>query len=287
MSMPTTGLASVRGHGDNANVLERTIDASYPNNGYVDDMPLPFSDWLLATGATPGVTPDAASVVRGLALTYLPVFRWGATAQNETADTLITSIVVPGTYNPDIDQLYLVGAFRKVDLTGSATDNTDLAITVQMRQIMPGNASPSISSTTVPSTATTPATLVAGETALTAMEAVITRTLPAAAVATSGGFYDIQFDLGANVRSTAAQLIATDAPTRATVDYRKVKPLDILVLEVAVNEAVGTNLNVECAGFFLRHFRHASLHNRDRRFSLDGGALTRVDNGVAAGQYIR
>lgn len=271
MSMPPFPTRT-NGLGDNSNVLEPTIHNAVNNGGYVEDFPIPLSVWrdknFASIGTSAGATPYMA-----LTHTNLPVITWRQDAA--ATDLIRLSWQVPGSYDPTVDQLYFIATLRKND--SSTDENATLAMQIQMRQFMPGNVNPALAATTVPATTN----LVAGETALTAMDAVVKRTLPAPSQLISQ-FLMTQFDLGADRRNTA---LSRDTIT----DPLRIKPLDVLSIEFGPDATVGTtDMLIEMAGSFFRLVRNVSISHRGRRNRLDSDLL--LPNGPSTStteQYIR
>jgi hypothetical protein len=252
------------GLGDNSLVIEQSIRAAQPNGGYPEDHIIPLSQWMLSTGATPGVATNVA-LYRTMVATNLPILRWDAANSAGTSDVARFTFQVPGQYDPRVDQLYFIAPFRKFDTTGSAAEQATLGLQMQVRQLWPGSADPAIAANVVPDPAASPATLVAsGETALSSFDAAIARLLPAKTTALA--FTMLQFDLGGDKRTTGGRSTLTDALS--------VKPLEILSLEIGPNATVGTALTIDmAAGGLIRWVRNSSLAHRARRESLDAGAL--------------
>lgn len=254
--MSMTGKIPGRGLGDNSLAIEQTLMAAQNNGGYFEDFVLQQTGWraqtLVGLAATAGGTPYLQFVH-----TNLPVITWRFDAT--AANFISASFTVPGQYDPLTDQLYFIAALRKSFTTA---DNATLAMQMQVRQHLPGSASPSIGAAVAPSVALT--TLTAGETALTSFTAPVKRLLPASSVAAViSDFAYYQFDLGNDKRGTLT-------------DALRLRPLESVALEFGPDNTVGgTDLQVQMAGGgIIRWVRSASLSNYNRRFSPDQGAIT-------------
>jgi hypothetical protein len=273
MSLPS-GIVRTSGLGDNAYVAEATFANAEPGDGFIEEVQLPFGRWFAQDNLTTlsGLTVPQVALIgtNQLCLQWL-------SAANATTGGMSIEIVVPGSYNPTIDQLYLCAALRKFDPLG-VDENADLAFQVSMAQHLPGTVDPAIAAATVPATTHL---VDPSESTSAAMDAVVKRTL-AAASATTMLFYEYQWDLGANKRTTAGD---RDALSQAL----RIKPNDRLTLKFGPDDTVGSSdMTVECSGIFLRWIRHAGLANKQRRWAPDGGTLPPVGpTSVLTEHYIR
>lgn len=224
--------------------LEPGIRGSIPNGGFPLDRPIPLNDWRTASSLDLTATA-AATPYRALANTSIPVIVW---RQDGAATDLIrTSLLVPGQYDPKVDDLRLLVAARKVD--AASDENTDLALGCIARYATLGQTNPKLSATTTPAappalSGYTPA--ITGDKALTAATQVNRLLVGSSTGADVSTFALYEFNLGNN----------------------GIKPCDLLILELFPHETVGTtDMVVQVAATSLRWHQNASLYNRQLRES--------------------
>jgi hypothetical protein len=225
--------------------LEPGIRNSEPNGGYAEDRPIPLNDWRTATDAALG-TSAGATPYRALANTSVPCIVWRQDAA--ATDLIRTSFIVPGQYDPKVDDLRLIVSARKVD--AAADENTDLALGCIMRFSTSGQTDPTLSATTTPAApgalinGYTPA--ITGDTALTAATQVNRQLIGSSTGANVSTFALYEFNLGAN----------------------GLYPCDRVILELFPHETVGTvDMVVQLDGTSIRWHRNSSLFSRQLRFS--------------------
>jgi len=247
-----------RGYGQNALAVENSVHASFPGGGYFEDFPIGLSGWVLGTTLLDlAVTGGTAVPYRRRLHTSMPVISWDPTGT--AANFISATYTVPGHYDPQIDQLYFIGAFRKNWASGV---EQNVGLQVQVRQHLPGSVDPSISGTTSPTGTSLINSLETGATP-TAFAAVIRRQMPPKVdPAVIEDFVLYQFDLGNDKRGTIT-------------DALRIRPLESLTIELGIDVTLQAGLGVDFAGGgVIRMVRNASLSNRDRRFNSDGGLLS-------------
>jgi len=223
--------------------FEPMVKGGYSNGGFPVDRPIPLGDWRTATEAALG-TSAGATPYRALIGTSIPAILWRQDAA--ATDLIRTSLIVPGQYDPNVDDLRLIALIRKDDTDD--TENATLNMQCVSRILTPGQANPALAATTTPAA---PSALVGftptlvGDTALTSATAV-KRRLAAAATTDMSNIIAYEFNLG----------------------NQGIKPCDVLVLELGPDATVGTtDLKVELVGTSLRWHTNMSIHRRELRSS--------------------
>lgn len=213
--------------------LERVIQESQPDIGYTEDAPQPLGAWNLGAGTT---IAAAGSGIVGVgtctSTNAMNVLLWNATA--DSGDSVRLDWTLPGQFkSKDIGQgeapiLQLLIKARVRDTTGSATANTDLALTVQavFHKL--------------------------AQTSIGTLSAVVSNIVGATdyAEAAVDGFAWYTFDVYGAM--SAAQKTA-------------LSPLDSIQFVVAVDQAVGTALALEVMSTVIRYRRHAGLESLTAR----------------------
>jgi hypothetical protein len=100
--------------------FETFFNRSEPNGGFAKHWPIPLGAWNLVT--------DEGDLAFGPAETGtndIFAYLWNATAT--TDDYIVLCGMIPLDYDPDVDKLLFRYRVRKLDTTGSASDNADLA----------------------------------------------------------------------------------------------------------------------------------------------------------------
>ncbi|MBK8168376.1 MAG: hypothetical protein IPK64_20700 [bacterium] len=209
--------------------------------GFLGRQPISIGDFVHNDNGTLGNMPVVASGKVGLAFasTTQLCLQWDDTA--DATQAAVLGLAVPSDFRRDSgitgerSALFLVARVRKLDGTGSATDNTDLALNATMAW-----HNPSITDAGVESD---------GDTAMNALTTTAVFTdlagsavLPAKAAAGSEEkFRTFIADLSAGMSS--AQLAALRQGAALTIS-------------LAPNETVGTDLYIEACGFELLYSRH-------------------------------
>lgn len=211
--------------------LERVIHESTPDIGYVEDDAVGLGEWRLGAGTTiPAIGAGALGVA--VAATSLNCIAWAAAGT--TTDTIRLDWTIPGQFKSaqvgqgETPVLKLLLKVRTRDTTGSATANTDLALTAQ---IFMHNAA---------------------ETSLQTLGTAVSNIVGALdyAAAEEEGFAWYTFDLY-GAMSAAQKLLAL--------------PLGTLQIIVAPDQVVGTALQIELIGSVIRYRRHAGLESLSAR----------------------
>ena len=105
--------------------FESFVQQTEPNAGFAKAMPLFAGQFVIVTDEG-----DLSFAATETGTNDLYAFRWNNTGT--TDDILVLSGAVPMDYDPLVDKLQFLYRVRKLDTTGLATDNTDLAITHSM-----------------------------------------------------------------------------------------------------------------------------------------------------------
>jgi hypothetical protein len=202
------------------------IEKSQPGMGWLDE-PILFkpTDFVTIAGATLAAATTGIGIAQDNSASWM-LHAGGAVDQTSGFEA---SIAVPGNFfrgefgrRPQVR----VGlTMRKVDLTGSATENADLSVKAELFvQALADASLTSVGSTT---------TVLPAKTALAA----------------AGSMLSYSADL----------LAATSAANLA-----KIVPGSLLVLRITVNEAVGTNLAVRIRNVRLQYLRDIKVQDNYR-----------------------
>lgn len=211
--------------------LGHALQKSEPDFGVTRDYPVPLSQWTLGAGTIIPARADGA-VGREAVATNLNGIVWDDTA--DASDTIRLDYTLPGQFKSlavnrnDSPVLKLLVKARTRDTTGSATANTNLALSLQAN--FHGVAETSIS------TLGTAVSNVVGATDF--------------ADAAEEGFAYYEFDIYAAM-SAAQKLSLT--------------PLETIQLVLGPNEAVGTALYIDVVSTVLRIKEHPSLESKSAR----------------------
>lgn len=242
--------------------FDLVLNESEPTVGLLIDLPLnPLTDFTLESGLHFAAS-GAGIVGAGAIMTSFIGLIWNATATTTDFMYLTGSTPgnfrqpssankVPGTSNWSEFQLQLMA--RKLDTSGSATDNADLAMTATMNWLYSD-----------PNDASSP-----GDTALNSLTTPASFILDAQSVAAAEeGFKWYTLDLGARLQAESKSL----------------KPNSAFQILISVNEAVGTAQAIEIIGARLRYRVHPAFVNRtDRvRTSLMGSLATGLAGSAGA-----
>lgn len=211
--------------------LGQVAQQSEPDFGVTRDYPISLSQWTVGAGTAAAARADGA-VGREAVATSLNGIIWDDTA--DASDTVRLDWVLPGQFKSlasnknDTPVLKLRVKARVRDTTGSATANTDLALTAQV--FFHG----------------------VGETSLSTLSAAVSKVVGAVdyADAAEEGFAIYEFDLYGAM--TAAQKLS-------------LAPEDTFQIILAPNEAVGTALYLEVISTLLRIKEHPSLESKSSR----------------------
>lgn len=263
---------SSRGGGNNPSVFERDADSSWPNGGYLSDIPLNIDAWTLASGAQLAATAGANAPFRTAVQGNIHGIRWNATV---AVGSVVTQIKLPGEYDPLVDDVVFIGTFRHSGTDADAVRNFRLRADYFQPGHALGNVARNVQPTgtnliageatvqTIDPTSTTPVNVASNPFGLApgsyqtreyVERALAVRENPASAA----GFADYQF------------LLAQGTPAKAvpgTNNINLFKPLSILTLTLSNDVAASTNNNLDFLGGVLRFRRNASLNRRDVRFN--------------------
>lgn len=207
------------------------LQESAPFRGYTEDHSVPLGSWTLGTGV--GFAAVGAGIVgRAASSTSLGGIQWDDTA--DASDTARLDWTLPGqfksqaVYSDDTPVFKLLVKARVRDGTGSATANTDLALTAQIYFHAVGGTS------------------------VSSLSAVVSNVIGATdyADATEEGFAWYTFDLYGAM---------------STAQKAALRPLDTMDIVLAPDQAVGTDLYIDVIGTVIRYKRHPSLEDNTAR----------------------
>jgi|GEM_PF-3443109 hypothetical protein len=260
-----------RGGGHNSLHVDREIDSSWPNQGYLADIPLNIDAFTLTTGAQLAVTAATNNPFRTPVQGSIHGIRWNATV---AVGSVVTQIKLPGEYDPTIDDVVFIGTFRH-----SGTD-ADAARNFRLRAdyFQPGHVLGTVGSGVTPAGAN----IIAGEATVQTIDPTVSTAVTVGANAfgippgsipantyiarqlaarenpgTAAGFLDYQFPLAFGTPAKA---------TEGTNGINRFKPLSILTLTLSNDVAASTNNVLDFLGGVLRFRRNSSLNARDRRY---------------------
>ncbi len=243
--------------------VDEMLNQSEPTEGVLTDFPLnPLTDFTLETGLHFAAS-GAGIVGAGAIMTSFIGLIWNATAT--TTDFMYLTRSTPGNFREPSSANRIPGTShwsefqlqvlaRKLDTTGSATENATLAMNATMNWLYSD-----------PNDNTDP-----GDTALNSL------TTPAAALldakygaAAEEGFKWYTFDLGARLQA----------------ESKRLRPNSAFQIIMSVSAAVGAALAIEMIGARLRYRVHAAMVNRDdrRRTTLMGSLTTGLTGTAQAG----
>lgn len=218
--------------------------------GFPKCLPIDLSSWCLTTGA-PMPATGAGVVGYGAIASTLNGLIWDDTAAE--TDIIRWRGLVPADYHrsPEAfgekNTIVLAVYARKLDTTGSATDNADLALVAT-----PYWHSPSYTAAGVAGS---------GDTAIKTVNTAISNTLTVdAAAATEEAFRWYEFDLLKNANFTTA---AIGSAARLALKPRS--PLQILLNP---QEAVGTDLAIEVLATELWYVANLTIPEQFNRRKL-------------------
>lgn len=205
--------------------VEDVLNESKPYRGYVEDVPVPLRDWSLGSGAA-YVATTSNIVGYGASATSLNGFVWDPGA--DTGDTLRLDWTTPGQFAPQpstlkwnpVLEMHL--CLRVRDKTGSASANTDLAMTCQAFWFK------------------------SGDTALSTLSSAVSNIIGATIAQDSHVEQFAWYRYNLVGAMTAAQKLALG-------------PRQPFQFVIAPDDTVGTNLQIDMVGSFIRYRRHASL----------------------------
>lgn len=130
-----------RGLGQNNLTIEDDLANGIRNAGYPEDLIIPIHSWKTGAGLTLPARADGAVGIESVDFGTsqgMDTLTWDDTA--DATDLAIFQFTLPGQYNPKVDEMKLYVRVRKFDTTGSATDNTDLALNAVLRHMDPAAA---------------------------------------------------------------------------------------------------------------------------------------------------
>jgi len=216
--------------GFSASTIERVMHDSRPDVGWEEDLVVSNSMWRMGDGTTVIARADGGVGVGAIATSFNGII-WDDTA--DASDTVRLDLALPGQFKQAADDtlfapvLKFLAKCRVRDLTGSATANTDLALTAQM--YFHNEA----------------------ETSIQSLAAVVSNIIGATdyADATEEGFAWYTFDLYA--ACSAAQKLL-------------LKPLTTVQIVLAPDQTVGTNLYLEMLSSVIRYRRHCGIATSSR-----------------------
>lgn len=233
------------------NTFDSTRNNAEAARGFMHEEKIHRPDWTLAAGgplvaATTNIVGFKATMTSGMAMV------WDAGADASDIVSLDTGVpgdfvqiggsgddgFPPGRYPSDTDgpQLQLLVLARKLDTTGSASDNADLALTGDL-----------VWHHSDPNEGTGDR---GGDPAINTLTTKASALLDAMAAATvEEAYHWYVLDLGA----------------RLEAETKVLKPYSYIRINLSVDDTVGTALNVEVTWTILRYRRHSALANRSRR----------------------
>jgi hypothetical protein len=224
--------------------LIQAFNKSIAHEGVMVEQPIPLGSWKLAAGTT--IAAAGAGIVGvGAIMTSYNGLIWDPAA--DTGDAVICDWCTPGDFRgiggsekypskSDGPQLQLLVLARKLDKTGSATDNTDLRLTGDMLWLY-SNPDETLGAR-------------GGDTALNSLTTKATALLDAKAAATTEeAFHWYALDIGA----------------RLEAESKTLKPYSAVQIALSVDDTVGTNLAVEVIATAIRYRRHLAIEPKSRR----------------------
>lgn len=199
-------------------------NAQKTDRGLWKHMFIPLPAWTTTAGV-PLAAIGAGAIGNAAAATSLASIKWGAAADT-SGEEIQCALVLPPDFRAQVGtttpKLVLYIRCRTLDATGSATANTDLALTAQCFWHK--------TSDTALSTLSSAVSVIVGAVDYQAAE--------------EEGFALYKFDLTGAM--TTAQLAALG-------------PLDSFQIVLEPDQTVGTNLAIEMIGTFLMYEGHASV----------------------------
>lgn len=222
--------------------FEQIVNETENVDGVLTDLPIPLGAWTLAAG-TPFIATTTGIVGAGATNTNMLGLVWNATA--DTGDIASLNIPLPGNFR-SVDgvnfiprtahwsEFQLQVFARKLDITGSATENATLALTGDMYW-----------QNTDPNVATNPSDTSDNH-----------LTTPASALLSPKTFSQV---------STYAWY-TLDIGARIQAESKILRKHAACQINLSVSAAVGTALAVEVRATRLRFRTHVALTNRSDRF---------------------
>ena len=227
-----------------AHNFEAVMNEAERVKGVMHEEAIALGAWTLLAGTV--VAASGSNVVgMGAIMTNHRGLLWDAGA--DTGDVVTLNWCTPGHfrgiggndgYPSDTEgpQLELLVFARKLDTTGSAADNSDLALTANLKWLY-SSPDEAIGAR-------------GGDTALNSLTTKASATLDAMAISTvEEAFHWYTLDIGA----------------RLEAESKVLKPYSAVEIDLSVDQTVGTALAVEVIGTMLRYRRHAAVTPRKRR----------------------
>lgn len=115
--------------------LEALMHRSEARGGYAKQWPIPLGMWNVVTDEG-----DLAFGALETGTNDIFGFAWNATGT--TDDYIVLAGQIPLDFDPDVDQIKFLYRVRKLDTTGSASDNADLALVHSLVTLGSGDTAP-------------------------------------------------------------------------------------------------------------------------------------------------